>query len=281
LTIFRLHEPQNISCGVVFNSPHSGSLYPPAFLARARLSLKQLRQSEDFCVQELFSGVVDEGMPLLEALFPRAMVDANREPYELDPQMFTDPLPAFAVTRSPRILSGLGTVPKVVTGGKLIYEGKLAVEEALFSIEQYYKPYHRQLKALLHHTRHMFGEALLIDCHSMPSAASPHSGYDFILGDRFGMSAGADILRLIEEVLVYKGYRVGRNCPYAGGFITEHYGEPRAGIHALQIEVNRRLYMCEERLELKPFFTHLQQDMTDLSGELRDYYMTARSMAAE
>lgn len=275
---FIYSQPSRYSCGILFNSPHSGCDYAREFLARTRLSLENLRYNEDYAVNELFSNVVSEGMSLLEAVFPRSFIDLNREPFELDTHLIEEPLPLFANARTPRVLAGLGTVPRVILGGRAIYDGKLSLEEALIRIESYYRPYHRQLKAILTAMRHEWGEALLIDCHSMPSAAS---SFDIILGDCHGVSAGGDIMRLIEDILTEQGYRVGRNNPYAGGFITEHYGQPRAGIHAVQIELSRGLYMNEETLAKKPHFAQLQADLTWLACELRDYYLSMREMAAE
>jgi N-formylglutamate amidohydrolase len=266
-----LHMPHHWLSGVVFNSPHSGVDYPPQFLAQTCLPLHQLRMSEDFAVNHLFSGVVSLGMPLMEALFPRSYLDLNREAYEFDAKMFHEELPSFANPHSPRVLNGLGTIAKFAAGARPIYEGKIDLQEALMRVESLYHPYHRDLKALLMAAHHRFGEAVLIDCHSMPSLAGEAAQADIVIGDHFGRSAAPTLVRLLEDEFRARGYFVVRNRPYAGGFITQNYGTPQAGIHAIQIEINRGLYMDEENHELHGGFHDLQRDLTKIAMNLRDY----------
>jgi N-formylglutamate amidohydrolase len=188
----------------------------------------------------------------------------NREPYELDPRMFDGRLPAFANTRSMRVAGGLGSVPRIVGDGQEIYRARLPVAEALHRIEAIYRPYHQALRGLLQRMHQRFGAAALLDCHSMPSAslgADVGARPDVVLGDRFGASCAPRLIDAVQEAFESLGYRVARNRPYAGGFITEHYGQPASDIHALQIEVSRALYMDEERLAPHQGFERLRADL--------------------
>jgi N-formylglutamate deformylase len=270
---FEILEPAQWRGPVVFNSPHSGRIYPPAFLAVARLDRATLRRSEDSFVDELLAGVVERGHPLMRAHFPRCYVDVNREPYELDPRMFDGRLPSFANTRSMRVAGGLGTVARVVGEAQEIYQERLPVGEALRRIEGLYKPYHRALRRLMTRVHRDFGAAVLVDCHSMPSVAGakeerPRS--DIVIGDRYGTSCVGIVAETMQEVLYGCGYSVSRNKPYAGGFITEHYGNPAAGLHSVQLEVNRALYMDERRFERGTGFAQLAADLVTLADRLRE-----------
>ena len=244
-------EPARQTVPFVFNAPHAGAVYPASFLAASQLDATALRRSEDAYVDELFAGVVGLGAPLLAARFPRAYLDVNREPYELDPRMFDGRLPPFANTRSMRVAGGLGTIPRIVADGHDIYRGRFPVADALARIEQLYKPYHRTLRRHLKDTVDRFGQVVLIDCHSMPSTSLHRDDLaraDIVLGDRYGTSCAGLLTDLVDTALRARGYVVIRNKPYAGGFITEHYGAPALGRHTLQIEVNRALYMDERNL---------------------------------
>lgn len=268
---FELIEPDRHSSALIFNSPHSGTRYPQSFLDASRLDERAIRQSEDIYVDDLFAAAREYGAPMLRALFPRAWLDVNREAFELDPRMFKGALPAFANTRSTRVTAGLGTVPRLVADGKAIYAGPIPVDEALARIEEVYLPYHRQLQNLIDRTHRAFGYAILIDCHSMPSSVrSSHlrGRPDFVLGDRHGSSCAAMLTDLVEAALVRRGYDVSRNRPYAGGFITEHYGRPSSGVHAIQIEVNRALYLNERTLGKSRGYPKLREDLTGLIAEL-------------
>jgi N-formylglutamate amidohydrolase len=268
---FEILEPVEWRSPVVFNSPHSGRVYPPAFLAAARLDLATLRRSEDSFVDELFAGVVRRGHPLMRAHFPRCYVDVNREPYELDPRMFDGRLPSFANTRSMRVAGGLGTVARVVGEAQEIYHERLPVSEALRRIEGLYKPYHRALRRLMSGIHRDFGAAVLVDCHSMPSAVGAKDDRpraDVVIGDRYGTSCVGAVADTMEETLRGLGYSVNRNKPYAGGFITEHYGNPASGLHSVQLEVNRALYMDERRFERAASFVRLAADLVTMADRL-------------
>ena len=245
---FDVVEPSVLATPVVFDSPHSGARYPQRFLAASRLDALALRRSEDSFVDELFLPCVALGAPLLRAHFPRAFLDLNREPFELDPQMFDGALPDFANTRSLRVAAGLGVIPRVVGDTQPIYRGRIPVADGLGRIAALHRPYHARLAELIERARSRFGFAVLIDCHSMPSTLAEGGPLDMVLGDRFGTSAAGWIVETLESALVERGYRVRRNKPYAGGFITEHYGAPASGRHAVQIEINRSLYMDERRI---------------------------------
>ncbi len=244
--------PAQQTAPVVFSSPHSGREYPDDFLAAARLDGQAIRRSEDSFVDEIFGRAPHYGAPLLRALFPRAFVDPNREPYELDPAMFDGPLPGFVNKRSPRVAAGLGTIARVVANGAEIYSKKLDFTEARARIDRCYHPYHAALEDLIGTTRDRFNHCILIDCHSMPSVGGPMENdagrrrqVDFVLGDAHGRSCSRALTVMVEDTLRELGYTVVRNAPYSGGFITRNYGRPGKGVHALQIEINRGLYMHE------------------------------------
>ena len=259
---------------LVLASPHSGADYPVDFLAASRLDALTLRRSEDSFVDEIFGAGPTLGAPLLRARFPRAYVDVNREPFELDPTMFEDLLPNFVNSQSPRVRVGLGTIARVVASGEEIYARKLKFSEAAQRIETLYRPYHRTLKQLLDATQERYGFAILLDCHSMPSAGGDRdrrdrsARADMVLGDCHGTSCHPVITETAHHVLNAKGYTTALNTPYAGGFTTAHYGRPAAGAHCLQLEINRALYMDERAFERKPFLAQLGEDMRDLTEAL-------------
>jgi len=208
---------------------------------------------------------------LMRAHFPRCYVDVNREPYELDPRMFEGRLPSFANTRSMRVAGGLGTVARVVGDAQEIYDQRIPVDDALGRIEELYKPYHRALRRLVTKVHRDWGTAVLVDCHSMPSTAGAKDERpraDVVLGDRYGTSCVAIVAEVVEATLTDLGYSVSRNKPYAGGFITEHYGNPSAGLHAIQLEINRGLYMDERRYERAGAFAQLAADLETLANRL-------------
>jgi N-formylglutamate amidohydrolase len=264
---FEILAPAQWSTPAVFNSPHSGTHLPSAFLHQSRLAAAALRQSEDCFVDELFSGCQTAGAPLLRATISRAYIDLNREPFELDARMFWENVPGHMQSTSPRVASGLGTIPKIVAEGEDIYRGRIHLGEALNRIETIYRPYHRTLNALLNECYNATGFSLLVDCHSMPSSAvKAHHGRntDIVLGDRFGTACDAEISTLLEDLLYQAGFSIVRNKPYAGGFITETHGAPRHNRHALQIEVNRALYMDEDNLQKNSAFKDIHARLSDV-----------------
>lgn len=275
---FTLHLPARQTSPLVLASPHSGRHYPPDFVATARLSEATLRRSADSYVDDIFAGAPAQGVPLLAAEFPRAFCDVNREAWELDPAMFEDALPDWVNTTSPRVGAGLGTIARVVANGEAIYGIRLRFAEAQRRVRHYWQPYHDALQHLLEGTRARFGVCVLLDCHSMPAApnrARPLG--DIVLGDAYGMSCAPDIIRAAETFLRGRGYSVRRNDPYAGGYVTRHYGQPARHVHALQIEIARGLYMDERSLERRAGYARLQDDADALVGVLAE---TASLLAA-
>jgi len=271
-----VRAPVRQTAPLVFSSPHSGRDYPQAFVAEANLDSLQLRRSEDAFVDEIFAAAPDFGAPLLRALFPRAYVDANREAYELDPAMFSEPLPDYVRTRSTRLSAGLGTIPKVVADGAVITDNPLSFDDAKSRIERHHGAYHKALSELLDESIARFGGVLLVDCHSMPSAGAPGvrnralKKVDMVLGDNHGRACSRVIAELAESTLSDLGYRVQRNRPYAGGYITRHYGRPAQGQHVLQIEINRALYMDERAIQRSPGMPGLIRDINRLMQVLCD-----------
>lgn len=276
---FEVSRPQHQRLPLVFASPHSGNVYPESLKAASRLTDHALRKSEDCFVDEIFAAAPDLGAPLIRALFPRVYVDPNREPFELDPAMFEGRLPDYANTRSPRVAAGLGTIARIVADGEPIYRGKLPVAAAMRRIASCYRPYHAALGQLIEETRQRFGFAILVDCHSMPStglspigsgpferkgAGQKKGRIDAVLGDCFGTSCSQAVTERCEALLSGLGYSVVRNHPYAGGYTTRHYGRPREGVHAIQIEINRALYMDERQLLRKPHLAVLAGQMRGL-----------------
>jgi N-formylglutamate amidohydrolase len=268
---FAIVEPAVWRAPIIFNSPHSGSVYPDEFLSASRIDLPGLRRSEDSFMDELIGGLSDRGFPIVRVNFPRSYIDVNREPYELDPRMFSGRLPSFANTRSMRVAGGLGTIPRVVGDGQEIYRERLSVDDALARIEALYKPYHRALRRLINKTHQAFGTVVMVDCHSMPSIGVSREEPrrpDVVIGDRYGTSCAPLLADTVEETMVRLGYSIGRNKPYAGGFITEHYGNPASGLHTIQLELNRAIYMDERRRARGTRFAHVASDFAVLAEAL-------------
>jgi N-formylglutamate amidohydrolase len=286
---FSILAPGRWDRPAVFNSPHSGRQYPQSFLALSRLDAHALRKSEDCYIDDLFSFAADLGAPLLRAHFPRAFLDVNREPYELDPRMFREELPGFANVTSTRVACGLGTIPRIVSEGDEIYRGPLTLSEALNRIENIYRPYHHTLADLITSAQKAFGFALLVDCHSMPSTACSHvSPYppgrvDAVIGDRHGAACSDEIIAMLEELMRGHGLRVVRNKPYSGGFITQNYGAPANGRHAIQIEINRALYLDERTLDRSRGYEALRTALRRIFGALLNWLPDAMQprLAAE
>ena len=267
---FEVRRPEGeASSALVFASPHSGRHYPIDMGASARLGAVAMRSSEDALVDQLISAAPRHGATVMLARYARAYVDVNREPYELDPAMFEDELPEFARARTARVAAGLGSIARLVAEGREIYDRKLTFAEASRRIEAVHEPYHRALRGLIEQARSSHGGAILIDWHSMPGAAAgqgmgPSSGrrqVDMVLGDRFGSTCSEDLTALVERELGAMGYVTARNAPYAGGYTTEVYGRPVEGIHALQIEISRALYLDETSLAPSGGFARLAQDL--------------------
>ena len=281
-------EPETGSAPLVISSPHSGDIYPQSLLGALRLPQGQLRCLEDGWIDRLFACGPKIGAPLLRARFARAYVDPNREAFELDAELFDGPLPGYVNAGSAKARAGLGTIPSRI-GGKSIYRGRLGFDEAERRVRLAYWPYHRALQDLLRRARREFGVALLLDCHSMPSftasgSSAPEGTVDFALGDRFGRSCAAAIVERAEALLRRQGFRVARNRPYAGGHITARYGRPETGVHALQIELRRGLFMEERTREPQPAAVALERALRALLADLATFVaeqVAQRPAAAE
>ena len=279
---FETIRPRRLTAPLVFNSPHSGRVYPDRFLAMTRLDHLSIRQSEDTFVDELFARAPHLGCPLLQAHFPRAYLDVNREPWELDPGMFAEPLSERCNTTSPRVAAGLGTLARVVAENKPIYRDRLTLDDARMRIEGIYQPYHATLQSLLGEAHTAFGIAVLVDCHSMPrlTRSGDRAAPDVVIGDRYGTACSPAIVDLIETLFASAGLKVARNRPYAGGFCTRSYGRPEHGLHAVQIEISRHLYMNEATLTKTEDFEMIRQLVNTLIFALLglDFAGLARGM---
>lgn len=281
---YTLYEPEPLRTAAVFNSPHSGRDYPERLLSRTRLNELELRASEDVLVDQLYAAAPDFGAPLLAATLPRAWVDLNRGPTELDPSLVTG-------ARSPglnqRIAAGLGVVPRIVAEGKPIYDGKISLTDAKARVRDVHEPYHARLESLLLRARRMFGYAILFDCHSMPSEAlraAPRVNRQvpqIVLGDRFGAAAPRQIVSATQEAFEAAGFVVARNAPFAGGYITQRYGRPARGLNAVQIEIDRGLYLDQKTLEKKPEFTEIIDLLQSVISRLVTITPQTQALAAE
>lgn len=281
---FDIDLPDRLRSGVVFASPHSGAYYPDSFKNKTILADDQIRSSEDAFVDELYSAAPACGVPLLKARMPRAYVDLNRSCDELDPALIEG---VKKQGHNPRVASGLGVIPRVVANGRAIYRGKLPLAEAHWRIETYWRPYHQALSDLLADAREAFGQAILVDCHSMPheaiEAASGRSGAkpDVVLGDRFGASAAEEVVEHIEAAFRRAGLRVVRNSPFAGAYITQAYGRPSRRQHAVQVEINRSLYMDERRVVRNGNFDAIREILNNVTDEIASYGADRLPCAAE
>ena len=282
--VYRIHRPERQDTAVVFASPHSGRAYSAAFLAQTVLSDHAIRSSEDAFVDQVFGAATGHGAPLLVADVPRAYLDLNRAPDEFDPAVIEG---IARVPHNPRISSGLGVIPRVVSGGRLIYRGKLGLAEAEARIAAVWHPYHRALRQLLDDTHRAFGEAVLIDCHSMPHEAIDGHGRpgqpkpDVVLGDRFGAAAGRHVMDAVEAAFQRAGLRVARNTPFAGAFIAQSYGRPSARRHVIQVEIDRRLYMDEATVTPHQGFDDFRTLMAGVIGEIAGIGREQLPLAAE
>jgi len=281
---YDLRLPKKVTNPIVFSSPHSGRDYPEHFVDQSNLPEYRLRSSEDAFVDDLFAKVVDFGSPLLTATVPRAYVDLNRGPEELDPSIVEGAKDPY---NNPRIASGLGVIPRVVSEGRQIQNGKLSMKDALDRIEQVYRPYHDLLAELLEQSIKRFGIAVLIDCHSMPSEALQNAiapggkRPDVILGNRYGASAGKDVYAIVEDAFKAQDFIVGRNAPFAGGYITQKYGAPSKGQHVIQVEINRALYMHQSCIAKNAHFGAMHRRLSNVSQTICEKILPNMQLAAE
>ncbi|WP_103335263.1 N-formylglutamate amidohydrolase [Pseudotabrizicola formosa] len=281
---FTLYHPARRETPVVFSSPHSGRAYPPAFLAGSVLDSRLIRSSEDAFVDDLFRSATDHGAPLIAANAPRAFIDLNRAADELDAAVVEDVLRS---PHNPRVASGLGVIPRVVSGGRAIYRGKMPLAEAEGRIRDHWHPYHAALRRLTEDSHAQFGQSVLIDCHSMPhEAIEAHSRPglprpDVVLGDRFGAAAARNVMDQVEAAFRRAGLRVSRNAPFAGAYIAQTYGRPSRGFHVVQVEIDRALYMDETRIEPLPGFDAFRDLIAGVVAEIAMIGRLQMPLAAE
>jgi N-formylglutamate amidohydrolase len=265
---YDLYSPAVQSTCVIFASPHSGRAYSAAFLAQTKLNSHAIRSSEDAYMDELFADAPSHGAPLIAARTPRAYVDFNRAPEELDPALIEG---VRRISPNPRVASGLGVIPRVVAGGRVIYDGKISLEQAHARITQHWRPWHDRLQTLLDESARLFGQSVLIDCHSMPHEALDNitgPRPDVVIGDRFGASASPALVEEVSAALSDAGLRCVRNAPFAGAYVAQHYGKPGRHQHAIQIEVDRALYMNEQTLEKRADFDDLRRLMGAVAARI-------------
>ncbi|MBS0563637.1 MAG: N-formylglutamate amidohydrolase [Proteobacteria bacterium] len=268
---YRLTMPVRRTTSVVFASPHSGRDYPRAFLAASVLDERLIRTSEDAHVDDLLSVVPDLGAPLLAATVPRAFLDLNRAAEELDPSVVEG---ARSFAHNPRVQSGLGVIPRVVAGGRMIYSGKISLAEARSRIRTYWHPYHDSLARLLDESRALFGQAILMDMHSMPHEAMDQIAHrdgrrpDIVLGDRYGAAASGAVVDAVEQAFRSEGLRVARNTPFAGAYVAQTYGRPGIGQHVVQIEIDRALYLDEAAIRPGPGFDAFRRTFGRVLGAI-------------
>jgi len=281
---YQLNLPENRTTSVIFASPHSGRNYSWAFLRKTILDEIAIRSSEDAFVDLLFGDVPSFGAPLLMAKTPRSFVDLNRNIDELDPALIGG---VHKISHNPRVASGLGVVPRVVSNGRAIYRGKISRVEVETRLTAHWKPYHSTLEALIEQSHQIYGEAVLIDCHSMPHEAikgTTRRGIpkpEIVLGDRFGTAASSDVVDRVEAAFVSAGLRVARNAPFAGAYITQHYGRPSRRQHVVQIEIDRSLYMNEQMIRPSGHFQSFQKLVSSVAKEIAQIGMPKIALAAE
>lgn len=283
-TAFQKSLPDRATSCVVFASPHSGSDYPAEMMNKTILSARVVRSSEDAFVDRLFDSAPEYGSPFIKALAPRAFLDLNRSPDELDPALIEG---VRRQGHNPRVASGLGVVPRVVANGRAIYRGKLRFEEAQGRIEQYWHPYHGELQSMLDEAMRHHGQSVLIDCHSMPREALEsvvRAGArrpDIVLGDRFGAAAAGSVVDRVEAAFTAQGFTVARNAPFAGAYITQAYGRPSRGQHAVQVELDRSLYMDEKRIKTNHNFEAVRKALRGAIAEIALIGQERMPLAAE
>lgn len=281
---YTLTLPKAHTTSVVFASPHSGRYYPPAFIQDSVLDEHALRSSEDAYVDLLYAAVPEHGAPMLMSNTPRAYVDLNRGPEELDPALING---LRRVDHNPRVSSGLGVIPRVVAGGRAIYRGKMSLRDAQARLAKHWHPYHKALQSLLDRSHRTFGEAILIDCHSMPHEAvsslckGKNRCPQIVLGDRFGASAAPDIVGQVEAAFARAGFETARNTPFSGAYMAQHYGRPSRGQHVVQVEIDRSLYLDEQMVRPNGDFSQIRTRLASVIAEIAEIGRSENALAAE
>jgi len=281
---YNLAMPAERTTSVVFASPHSGCKYPRAFLRGTVLNEMTIRSSEDAFVDLLFADAPAFGAPLLSATAPRAFIDLNRAADELDPAVVEGVRNSRC---NPRVTSGLGVIPRVVASGRAIYRRRISLSDARNRVLRYWRPYHERLGHLMSESHRRFGQAILIDCHSMPRGAAFNTGRrgrtytDVVLGDRFGISSASGIMDQVETAFRSAGLSTVRNVPFAGAYILKQYGIPSVNRHAIQVEIDRSLYMDEETIRPNVNFAAFKALVSGVIRDLTDIGRPETRMAAE
>lgn len=266
---------------VVLSVPHAGRFYGPALLKASRLPLRTLEALEDRLVDRLVWRAQASGAVALIACAPRAEIDLNRDPREIDPAMVTPPPPPGLVLQSPRTRGGLGLVPSRINGAGAIWHHRLPAAELARRIAEIHAPYHRALEAALAAAQGRFGVAVLLDCHSMPPQEGD-AGPAVVLGDRHGTSIAPDYVDAAVEAARASGFQVARNSPYAGGYITMRHGRPGSGIHALQLEIDRSRYLDRDLRSPGPGFDAAAEMIAHVAAALAIKALEpAQAIAAE
>lgn len=251
--------------------PHSGSALPDSFGAAQPPDI--LRQAEDSYVDELFAGVLAHGASLIAADFPRAFIDVNRAPDDIDPSLLDGPWPG-ALNPTIRSERGIGLIRRLIGPGQPVYDRLLPVAEVQVRIDDHYRPYHEHLEQTLAALKRRFGAVYHVNCHSMKSVGNattpdgPAQRVDIVVGDLHGTSCAPGFTALVVEVFASRGYSVAVNDPYAGAHILERHGNPSAGTHSLQVEINRALYMDEQTQERHDGFEKLRMDLESVAADI-------------
>ena len=266
---YTLARAQDVSAPVVFASPHSGQVYPQQMVDLLTVPLSDLQRTEDAFVNELYADATMCGATLLSATYARGFVDLNRDARELDASMFHDGLPRLAGMPSARVKAGLGCLPRVGASGRDIYARQISRKDGEFRLEAVHDRYHAALQTEIETLKAEWADVFIIDCHSMPSRQPGRSNLpDIVLGDRFGSSCSAKLTSLAERRFRREGLSVTRNAPYAGGYTTRKYGRPRRGVHVLQIEINRALYMNEMDVQKSAQFDQTKHQVNRLIEDI-------------
>jgi len=274
-SILTVTEPTGRTAPVVFDSPHSGTVWPGDF--DTIVPLEVLRKSEDMFVDELFADVPDQGAVLIAALFPRAYIDPNRGLADLDQRLLESPWPE-PLKPGDKSRMGHGLVWRICPPDYPMYDRRLSTIEVQQRIDSYWQPYHDALSDVMNDLHQDFGAVWHVNCHSMPAATLKQAGLvngrqraDFVLGDRDGSTCDRDFTALVADTLTEMGYRVNVNDPYKGVELIRAFSNPRRNRHSIQIEVNRSLYMDEVTFQRNGSFESLRVDMARLADIICAY----------
>ncbi len=279
-----LYGPTAPSGPVLLSSPHSGRHYPSSFIQLTGLRKPTLRQNEDCFVDRLIAPLIRDGFQQIIANFPRIYVDVNRSATEWPPELAGYGRRANALlplSISPRARAGMGVIPTRIGACELYPQG-LSGEIIQNRLNAFYHPYHKALSEQMRQTKARFGRVLLLDMHSMPAqTAEGRNRADIILGTRYGESARGRTIALVQDAFVKRGYSVVLDQPYAGGYITAHYGQPDKGREVVQIEINKALYMADKYLAPHQGFIPLQENLAAIIRDIRAVFLSPEASLPE